>query len=63
VGARSNEDIMTWTVDSCPGPYIIQYALVLQSDAAGLYTRIGMSEHDRRKGWFEDAEVMAIEII
>lgn len=63
VGARSDEYTVTWTTDSCPGWYIIQYALVLQSDAAGFYTRISMSEHDRRKGWFEDAEVMTMKII
>ncbi|PVH87653.1 HET-domain-containing protein [Cadophora sp. DSE1049] len=62
VGATSNERIMTWD-DSCSGPYIIQYALVLQSDATGVYTRIGMSEHDRRKGWFDDAKVTIAKVL
>ena len=62
LGERGSKYVMSWEAESSPGQYIVQYALVLQSDASGLYNRIGLSEHDHRKGWFDDAEVASIEI-
>ncbi|KUJ22319.1 uncharacterized protein LY89DRAFT_728475 [Mollisia scopiformis] len=62
IGETRNESVMTWD-DRHSGSYIIQFALILQSDSNGIYTRVGLSEHDRRKAWFMGAETTAFEIL
>lgn len=64
IAATTTQQQMSWTwPDYLWGEYIVQHVLVLQSDESGIYTRVGLSEIDSRKGWFDDAEVAAVEII
>ncbi|KAG9238717.1 heterokaryon incompatibility protein-domain-containing protein [Amylocarpus encephaloides] len=64
VGATSYEGHMFWEASSpSPGPYTTQYALVLQLHPDGVYTRVGISMHDDRKGWFDHAKMVPVKIL
>jgi hypothetical protein len=65
IGATKTPHETAWD-RSKSGQYIVQFAVVLQSctsEAVGLFQRIGMFEHDSRKGWFREAPVRSVEII
>lgn len=62
IGRTSYDPSRTWD-DKSSGPYIGQYALVLETNTTGVYNRVGMSEHDSRKGWFKNAEAMMVNVL